>query len=76
MTQRINSEVANSGMIIARMLKRLRRMREARAQRRLGVFDATIYLESNEKMKSKWTAQVFGEFTTRPWQDRVSMSWD
>ena len=29
-----------------------------------------------QKIKSKWTAQVFGEFTTRPWQDRVSMSWD
>ena len=69
---KITKDVTNSTLLITQILKKLKQSKENRKkfklQRELGIFNATLYLETNEKVKSHYSVQVFGEFSERrPW---------
>ena len=66
-------------MVISKFLKKLKVRRELRKRRELGIFDATLYLivRENEKIRSKYNVEVFGEFTEdAPWQRKIPCIFD
>ena len=57
-----------SAMIVARAVQRFKVRKNIRIKRENGYYDATLYLETTEKVKPNYAVEVFGEFTeSRPW---------
>ncbi len=60
--------------MIIKALRKFKTFKKAQLLRRQGIFDATIYLETNknEKLNANTKVECFGEFSRdKKWQVRV-----
>ena len=77
--QRIGYDARKARATLHRSFKQILAQRAARKLRKEGRFQATVYLEireHEEQPQPRWRVEVFGEFTTQPWQERIPCRYD
>ena len=70
-----------ASMILARAIRKFRLLGKLKRNRKMGIFQATLYLESipgdHEKIRKHQHVEVFGEFTeNNPWGHKIKCVYD
>lgn len=81
MKKRIKQDAMRATMILAKAIRKFRKLKEVKQNKRLGIFDATVYLEpiegDHDKIRKHQQVEVFGEFTQHnPWNEKIRCVWD